>query len=275
MAIILAIISGFFWSVLDLSRKKLAQDFSALSLSFWLVAAVTPLYLIIWAFNPSWPNIIYWPISLVSMLLAAWASVAFIQALHIGHIGKLIPVLALTPVVAGLLGWYLIDDQIGVIQWLAIWMTVIAIILLNGGLQLRGQAGLGLMTIVAILWGIGTVLDRWAIQYAEPIFHGLVQSAGVALLLFLWAICKKQPLAFAVDKTLPFMFAVLVFIIAVSSQWFALQTMEAGILESFKRGLGIVGALFWAVTLFKQPITGLQVFYCGLIIIASAVIAIV
>lgn len=275
MAIILAIISGFFWSVLDLSRKKLAQDFSALSLSFWLVAAVTPLYLFFWILNPSWPDAMYWPISLLSMLLAAWASVAFIKALHVGHIGKLIPVLALTPVAAGLLGWILIDDQINLIQWLAILITVIAIVLLNGGLQLRGQPGLGLMAIVAVLWGIGTVLDRWAIQYSEPVFHGFFQSAGVALLLLLWALVSKQSLQFAVNKSFSFSFAVVVFIVAVSSQWFALQTMEAGILESFKRGVGIVGALFWAVILFNQPITRLQIFYCGIIIVASAVIAIV
>lgn len=274
MSVLLAIISGFTWSLLDLSRKKLALEFSALSLSFWLVAAVTPLYALLWLTNPEWPAASYWPIALLAMALAAWASVIFIEALHRGHIGKLIPVLALTPVVAGILGWCLIDDVISLIQWLAIIVTVFAIIGLNGGgMSLGNQPGFGLMLLVAVLWGIGTVLDRWAIQYAQPLFHGLIQSAGVALLLLLYAIFKQQPLAFVRQQSGMFSFAVLVFIIAVSSQWYALQDMEAGILEALKRGLGILGALLWSVLLFKQKVNSLQVFWCCLIIAASAVIA--
>lgn len=273
MAFLLALVSGIAWSAMDVARKLLSQQFGALSLSFWLVLAVTPIYGF-WALQGGEvPANGYWVPAFCSMILAAIASVAFISAVRKGHLGKLIPVLALTPIISGIFGLLLTNEYISLNQWWAILAIVVSIFFLNDGLKTRRGSGLGLMLLVSFCWGVGTVLDKWAIEYATPPIHGFVQSGGVAFLLALAAMMTKQSLRIKSQSLGLFLLTVVIFVLAVSTQWFALQTMESGVLESIKRGVGIIGAFVWSMVLFKQSMRIVQICWCFVIIVASLVLA--
>ncbi|WP_430462696.1 EamA family transporter [Thalassolituus sp. LLYu03] len=262
---IFALISALAWSVFDLIRKKLASTARPLSLAIWFALGVTPFYAGLWLFSgAALPQSSYWLPGLISVLAAAIASVSYIRALSVGRIAMLVPVLSFTPVVAALLSWVLLGDTLTLWQVVAIAVIVLAIFLLHGGTALlvnpaAAGPGFGLMLLVSLCWGVVIVLDKWALASAAVFFHGMVQSGGMALLLWLaliksdgvrnggWRPVYNGPLWLL-------LVALLVFLTAVSSQWFALSSVHPGIVETVKRGTGILGAALWGVWFFQESV---------------------
>ncbi len=229
------LLSALAWSLFDLARKKLTAHAQPLTLAIWLSAGVTPLYLLLWlSRGASLPEAGYWLPGLVSLLVSALASVCYIKALSVGRIALLVPVLSFTPVVAAVLSAGLLGERLSGVQLLAMLSIVLAIFLLHSGWNLllrpkEAGAGLGLMLVVALCWGTGIVFDKMALTSATVFFHGLIQSAGMCLVLLL---------AYSVDSlrrrdrlSVPrysgpwglMALALLVFVLAVSGQWLVCQ----------------------------------------------------
>lgn len=262
------------WSLFDLSRKYLSRQWQPLPLAFALNLGVVPLYLLLWL-STGWEVAVpaYWPAALISVALAAVAAVAFVAALKSGELSRLIPVLALTPVIAALAGWLLLDEHLTRLQWLAMLVTVIAIVGVQwsdqGGLQRVSGRPFLLMLLVAFCFGLVVVTDKIALQHAPLMWHGLVQGGGVSLLLgiVVWRQGAHIP-ARQIPSLLP---ALIVFALAVLGQWFALLSIEAGVVELVKRSIGILAALLLGRLLFQEQITVSQVLWSILI---TAMIAI-
>lgn len=276
-----ALISALCWSVFDLVRKKLAGQCKPLPLAIWLALGVTPFYTILWWLNgAALPGTGYWLPGTISVMAAAVASVSYIRALSVGRIAMLVPVLSFTPVAAALLSWVLLRESLSLPQTAAIAVIVGAIFMLHGGLKLlrdpsRAGPGFGLMLLVALCWGVVIVLDKWALASSTIYFHGMVQSSGMALLLWLAYRVTDQQASWLPPYSgpLPLLAAALVlFAAAVSMQWLALSTVHPGIVETVKRGTGILGAALWGVWLFGETVQRWQLALMLVIIAATALL---
>ncbi len=265
MSLLLASVS---WSLFDLVRKQLSQQWQPLPLAFALNLGVVPLYLLLWSVSGAGgAELDYWPAALASVLLASVAAVAFVAALKSGELSRLIPVLALTPVIAALAGWFMLDEQLTAVQWLAMLVTVIAIV----GVQWGAQGGLHrvsgrpflLMLLVALCFGLVVVTDKIALQHAPMLFHGVVQGGGVSLLLG-FIVLHQRP-AVSGRQLVALLPALLLFSVAVLGQWYALSAHEAGVVELVKRSIGILGALVMGRLLFHEQISLSQVLWSILI----------
>lgn len=271
VSLLFSLISACAWSLFDLKRKQLAQQLSPLPLALWLSVGVIPIYtaLCLWS-QPLLPAAGYlWP-ALGSLLVSTMAAVCFIQALKIGQIALLMPVLALSPVVSALMSSWWLNDHLQVREVAAMAAIVVLLFLLQGGAHLRWRAGLGYMLLVALGWGMGTVFDKWALEYIEPLAHAWVQSTGMLLLLTLllwWRGELVQAAPYRVPLQ-PLLLAVLIFVLAVSLQLYALQSLHAGIIETIKRGIGMLGALLWGVWFFNERIQRYQVLLVVLLVTA-------
>ncbi len=259
-----------------MTRKHLSQQWQPLPLAFALNLGVVPLYLLLWlGSGAGMAEVSYWPAGLTSVVLASVAAVAFVAALKSGELSRLIPVLALTPVIAALAGWLMLDEQLTLLQWLAMLITVIAIV----GVQASVKGGVNgsvkgslhrvsgkpflLMLLVAVCFGLVVVTDKIALQHGPMMMHGVVQGAGVSLLL--GTLVLRQRPAFSGRQFVSLLPALLLFSIAVLGQWFALLNLEAGVVELVKRSIGIIGALLLGRLLFHEQITRSQVLWSILI----------
>ncbi|WP_189390403.1 DMT family transporter [Bacterioplanes sanyensis] len=273
MSVLIALLSACAWSLFDLKRKRLVQQVPSLPLAMWLSACVIPVYVLLcWWSQPTWPGADYWLPALGSLLVSTMAAVSFIQALKVGQISLLMPVLALTPVISACLSWWWLADGLALRELMAMLVIVILLFLLQGGANFRWRAGMGYMLLVALGWGTGTVFDKWALASAEPFAHALVQSSGMLVLLAL-VLAVRGELKQAAPRSLPFaslLLAALVFVLAVSAQLYALQSLHAGIIETIKRGVGMLGALLWGVWLFNERIERSQVLLVVLLVAAIA-----
>ncbi|WP_157729917.1 DMT family transporter [Bacterioplanes sanyensis] len=278
MSVLIALLSACAWSLFDVKRKQLVQQVAPLPLTFWLSLSVIPFYLVLsgvaLALSPdaSLPASGYWWPALGSLLVSTMAAVSFVQALKVGQMAGLMPVLALTPVISALLSVWWLADELSARQWGAMSAIVVLLFWLQGGARFRWQAGTGFMLLVALGWGTGTVFDKCALAYAEPLQHALLQSSGMMLLvaLVIFVRGERQQLSFHRLPLFALMTAALVFIVAVSAQLFALQSLHAGIIETIKRSIGIVGGLFWGAYLFGETVSRQQQRLVALLVAAIA-----
>ncbi|MAE35358.1 MAG: hypothetical protein CMH97_08990, partial [Oceanospirillaceae bacterium] len=136
MSIAFLFISAICWTLFDLSRKKLVANETPLALTLAFNVGAIPLYLAAYFIaSDSSVSAGYWLPSLVAATLAAMAAVGFITALKLGDVARVIPVLALTPVISTLAAGWLLGESLSLYQWLAMLVTVVAIGGAQGGLH--------------------------------------------------------------------------------------------------------------------------------------------
>ena len=268
----MTLIASLAWSVFDLKRKQLVQHTSALALSFWLTIAVIPVY-VLWivGLDIPWPETAYWLPGLASLIVSTVAVVAFVRALKIGEIALLMPVLSLAPVVSSLLAWVLTGEVLSQREMLAMAVIVGIIFLLQGGWQFKVRKGFGLMCVVACGWGTGTAFDNLAVQSAEPVMHAFLQCIGIGVLLGTGLLIRDQRIPKA-PAAIPLIIATLLFCMAVVSQFYALIGMHPGVVETVKRGIGMLGAVIWGVWLFGERVRSWQLALIGLLVLSIAVL---
>ncbi|MEC7547761.1 MAG: EamA family transporter [Pseudomonadota bacterium] len=282
MSIVFLFVSALCWTFFDFARKKLVASETPLALTVAFNVGAIPLYCLAFFLSAEHDslalvndisdlNLSYWIPSFVAAGLAALAAVGFITALKLGDIARVIPVLALTPVISTLAAGWLLGESLNLSQWLAMSVTVIAIAGAQGGLHhVRGKPFL-LMLLVCLGWGTGIVFDKQALSHSGPFFHGIVQTILGSLLLLAYALISSTSVRVrsGVLRLLP---ALVVFVAAVVFQWFALSGLDAGIVETVKRSVGIIGALLGGLLLFKEAITKSQVLWCLVILACIPVI---
>ena len=252
-------------------RKQLGAGWSPLVLTFWVTLGVLPLYFLFWLLSAeSVAASGYWWSACIGILLAACAAVLFVQALQLGDMAKLLPILALTPIVATITGGILLHESMSLTQWFAMLVAVIAVIGVQGGIGQVKVMPFTLMLIVACCWGVGIVLDKMALQHSGPMFHGVFQNIGVVGLLGLMIFKRRETLI--QSSLIPLIPAVALFMLAVVGQWLALSGLDSGIVEIVKRSIGIIGALVLGRLFFQENVSLGQVLWCSVIVVALAVI---
>lgn len=261
---------GLGWSLLDLLRKFLAQRLDAAPSAFFLTAGQVPL-LALWAL----PAIPRWELGagyLVPATLSAALNVAaiigFITALRLSPLSLTIPLLALTPVFAALLGMPLLGEYPSARQWAGIALVVGGALALNldvgrgfslrdYGRRLIAEKGSLLMAGVALLWSLTLALDKRAMAASSPQQHGLLLTAAVALGILGVLAVRGRVGDLGQVRRAPWLVvaAIATNAFALVLQLLGMQAVLVSLLETCKRGIGSFMALAFGAALFGERVS--------------------
>lgn len=273
MPLLLVLAASVASSGFDLFRKMLVRDLAPVPMVFLLATASVPLFGAAVVFGgPVEVQAAYWWPALGSAALNVVANLAFLEAVRISPLSVTVPLLSLTPVFTALLGFGLLGERLGLLQIVGIVLVVIGAFWLNVGMT-RGdeagterrslarsflsQPGAWMMAGTALLLSLTIPLDKLAVQYANPPFHGLILTAGIALgtLIVLAVQNRWRELAGLRRGWLPFLLALASSTLALGFQLVALKYVFVSLIETLKRGIGNLLAVLLGRAVFHEPLT--------------------
>lgn len=270
--LVFLLVSSVSWTLFDLARKKLALNEQPLALTIAFNVGAFPLYLCAWWLSQEGLSVAgYWQPSIIAASFAAIAAVGFVTALKLGDVSRVVPVLALTPVISTLAAGMALGESLTLMQWIAMLVMVVAIAGAQGGIKHIRSKPFVLMLLVSFCWGVGIVFDKLALQHSGPLFHGVIQTLLVAVALLVFALMTKRS-AIVQSPLYRLLPALLLFVLAVVTQWWALAGLDTGIVETVKRSVGIVGALLGGVMLFRERLSIYQTVWCCVILLGIPVV---
>jgi drug/metabolite transporter (DMT)-like permease len=273
MPLLLVLAASVASSGFDLFRKMLVRDLAPVPMVFLLATASVPLFGAAVIFGePVEVQAAYWWPALGSAALNVVANLAFLEAVRISPLSVTVPLLSLTPVFTALLGFGLLGERLGLLQIVGILLVVIGAFWLNVGMtsepgsgearrslarSFLSQPGAWMMAGTALLLSLTIPLDKMAVQYANPPFHGLVLTAGIALgtLIVLAVQNRWRELAGLRRSWLPFLLALVSSTLALGFQLVALKYVFVSLIETLKRGIGNLLAVILGRAVFHEPLT--------------------
>lgn len=287
LGLTLTLIAALAWVLFDVLRKRLARQVLPSLLGVWLSLGQAPL-LLLWALSTGpWllPKASWGPL-LLSVLLNVGGVLWFLQALRSSPLSLTIPLLSFTPVGATLLAWLLRGQMPGPLQWGGISLVASGALLLGirsgiwpGLHSYLRDPGVRRMAGAALLWSLTAVVDQVALLRGAGYAYAPVLSAGVGLLLGVIHLALGQGKAMAQAardlRGLPWLglTALLLGGAALAVQLEALRYAPVGLIETVKRGLGMVGAILFGRLIFKEAITLPKVFAVLLLSAGVALVA--
>lgn len=273
LALVLIFVSAFCWSGLDLSRKVLVERVQPMPLLFLLTLGQIPLFAgwVAWA-DTGLPEPGYWAPALGSVVLNVGANVAFMLAVMVSPLSVTVPLLSFVPVLTTLLAIPMLGELPGPMEGLGIVLVVVGALFLNlerfegatlGSLlrALVSETGSLLMIVVAVLWSLSLPLDKLALRHGSEPFHGLVTVVGVALLVGLVVVFRREVGAMRQVARAPvwFVTAVIVGTVALGAQLLAVPMAWVSLIEAVKRAINNVMALLFGRLMFDEAITAPKV----------------
>lgn len=276
-AILLVVGCGLATAGFDLARKDLARYLNPVPMVFLLALASVPLFLImlLWS-NGVTVETGYGAPAMASVVLNIGAHLAFIQAVRRAPLSGTVPLLSLTPVFSTVLAWLLLAERPTPITGLGILLVVVGVWWLNSaaatgiggttdpeasnhGQRPRGTRGsaMVLMGLTALLWSLTIPLDKLAVTRSSPPFHGLILTAGIATGAFLILLAQRRlgELSGIRQGGWPFLLALAASTLALGFQLFALKVVQVSMVETVKRGLGNLLAVFFGRLAFGEALT--------------------
>lgn len=264
-------VSVISWSLFDAARKELTRQtgLSATHLSVSMAFSQLPFFLIwaVWEQSP-WPHADYWIPGGVGISANAAASVLFMKALAHTPLSKSIPILSFSPVFASWMGWAALGEAPGGLPLLGMFLITGGSFLLGAepanllqpwtlARALLSDTGCRQMLTVAALWALASLSDKMALQHTSVGLHALFQVTGVTAALFLVLLLRRQRLQplLTPAKTLVFWAALISALSALTFQLLAIQTVQVGLFEGYKRAGGIVLSVLFGTLLFRERLT--------------------
>jgi drug/metabolite transporter (DMT)-like permease len=266
-AVVVVLVSAVGWSLFDLERRFLAARVDSLALVAWVTLGALP-PLALWALvsGRQHVEIGYWLPATGSVVLNLLANFAYFRALQLSPLSRTLPMLSFTPAFAAVLAAMFLGERLGIRAVAGLVLVVLGALLLTlrAGIGVRGifvglieDRGCRLMVGVALLWSMTLLLDKRALSAATPQLHALVLNGGVALgaLAVLGARRELGNLGTLRGSGWLLLAAIATGVIALGSQLVALGAVPVGFLETVKRGIGGVLAVFWGRALFAEPVS--------------------
>ncbi len=281
----LGIASALCWAALDVVRKALSGKASPSSLAVFLLVGQLP-FLGAWALvDQTWiTDAEYWPPALATMAMNALANVLFMRSVLLSPLSRTVPFLSLTPVFSALVAIPLLGEIPTAMHWAGISLVVAGALVLNSDLadswwrSITHEKGAPLMIAVAVLWAASTALDKRALPHASPASHAFLLSAGSAAILVVWIVMRQKQGelrdAFGAPKGL--LAAMVGFAVAaLALQMLALQWLWVAVLETLKRGFGVLGSIVFGRVVFGEPVTGRKLVAAALMTAGTGVLALI
>ena len=275
VALVIALLSSLGWALFDASRKALVRHASPASLVVMFGGGQLPCFLLgmlIWGAPELDAG--YLRPCLTCLAANVAANLMFFHAVKVSPISRTVPLLALTPVFAALIGYLMLDEHPSLRQWLGIGLIVLGAWTLNAGQGLKGlvlgvlrERGSAYMALVAGAWAISATNDKLALPHANVAFHASVQTGGVMLVALGWLLIsgRRRELTEARKHWPAVLAGVVVSVAALGLQLIAIQTLLVSLMEAIKRALGVVGSVISGRLLFKEAVTRSMLIACALL----------
>jgi len=266
MGVTLAVAAALCWASLDVVRKALADAATPLALAVFLLVGQLPFFALWAVVDRSWiVNDVYWMPALASMAMNALASVLFMRSLQLSPMSRTIPFLALSPVFGTVLAALLLTEVPSFIQLGGVALVVCGAFVLNSDIArvwwraVVDEKGVPHMIAVAALWSGSLAFDKLALPHASAASHALLLTAGSGLMLFGWVALRGRfgELGAAWRAPKPLLLGLVGFAVAaVALQLLSLNWLWVAVVETLKRGIGVLGSIIFGRVFFLEPITG-------------------
>jgi len=271
IAILILLAASVASSGFDLFRKVLVEHLAPVPMVVLLAFASVPLFgaMVALGGGVAVAPAYYLP-AVASVVLNTVANLTFLQAVKISPLSVTVPLLSLTPVFTALLGTALLGEHPSAVAWAGIALVVAGAFWLNLGAGERAdegepsawrtalaQPGFWLMAGTALLLSLTIPLDKLAVGHANPPFHGLFLTSGIALgsLSVLLIQGRLRELAGIRRGWRPFLLALVASTAALGLQLVALQYLMVGVVETVKRGIGNLMAVILGRVAFSEAFT--------------------
>lgn len=264
-AIVLVTLSAISFAALDVERKVLVRNFSALFLSLILAVGQIPVFVIAGALNSSLSiySVSYFIPMGVEVVLQLLASIAFVQSVKYAPLSETVPLLCLSPIATALLA-----ISIGEVPNPS--QSIGMLLVMTGALLLprsqnntevhknpwKRHLGQLLMLTAALSWGSCTFLDKVSLQYADWGFHATVLLSLQSLALV--GLLQLFRSALPTRDTLRWSALTILVLTAASAFGFglaAIQVFPVALFEATKRGVGVLSALLLGALIFHEPLS--------------------
>ncbi len=271
------------WAALDVARKALADKATPTALAVVLLLGQWP-FMAVWAgFDGTWVSSeVYWLPSLGSMSMNALANVLFMRSLQVSPMSRTIPFLSLSPVFGALVAMPLLGEVPGAMHAVGIGLVVLGALVLNSDLSdslwksVFQEKGAPMMIAVAFLWSASVALDKVALPHASPASHAFFLTTGSGLLLLGWVVVRGElaDVRQALGAPKPLLAALIGFAVAaVALQMFAVQRLWVAVVETLKRGFGVLGSIVFGRAFFHEPLTGRKLLAAILMVAGTVMLA--
>ena len=267
--ILLALGSAVAYSALDLVRKLLSTRARPTPLLFYMTAGAVPIFLV-WVLSQEAYQVAlgYWLPGGISVVLNIGANLAFLEAVRISPLSVTIPLLSLTPVFTALLAVPILGEYPTPLQMAGVVIVVVGAFRLGMVTGAEGPAlgfwralvhekGCPLMALTALLWSLAMPLDKIAIAASSTPFHALALNAGVALgVLVVLAMQGRLGELTGLRREAGLLaLSVVVSAVALALLLVAITQIWVGLVETLKRGVGSLLALFLGSVFFGERTT--------------------
>ena len=220
-----------------------------------------------------------WP-GLVAALIGLGANMFFIIAVRRSPLSLMVPLLALIPVTTTLLGGAVLGEWPKPLQGVGIVTVVVGLFILyiptDGGFHplhvwrhfLR-EPGARPMIGVVTLWSLSPPVDKVCVAASSVGMHGLLQLMILWITLGGWLLFRGGPRALIAPRAAwkPLIGGALAAGLAYGLQLAAYKIALVGIVELFKRSIGLVSALIFGRAYFQEKITGPKI--AGIAVMAA------
>lgn len=261
---LLLLVSSLAWAGLDAARKALGATVSALPLVVALGAGQALLLLgYIAATEPPRIGPDFWWGWAVSVGLNVAGNLLFIKALARSPLSQMVPLLALTPVLAAGVAAVVLGEYPGARQLAGIGLIVVGAIALQlppgGGpcelaASLRAEPGVRLMLGVVACWAVVGPFDKVATLASSPAFHGMAVNLGMAVAVL--PALRRDARGFGPLAARPWLLlgACVVGVVAILAQFEALRHTFVSLVEAVKRVIGMLMAVLIGRLVFGEPV---------------------
>ncbi len=282
LPVLILVVSALGWAALDVVRKLLVGRLPSWAVLFLLTAGAVPLF-VAWALVSGFalPRDGYWVPALASVAINLAANVAYLEAFRMAPLSLVAPLLSLTPAFTALTAIPLLGEYPTPRSVAGIVLVIAGALFLHrvsgpvegsGGasgeaprgaptpLAERRRHGIGalLVTLTALLWSLTLPIDKLALAHATGGFHGIFLNGGVALLTLVVLFARGGASEIREWRRAPGLLAgaIAISFLALATQLAALPHIPAGTLETVKRGVGNLGAVFFGRLVFGETVTG-------------------
>ena len=266
MSLLLCILNGFFWAFFDVTRKLSLQYLSPkILLSIFMIVQV--IFFFLWTCfekNFSFDAKYILPGSIL-VIISVISAILFLKSIIHSDLSLTIPLLSLTPLFSSFFSFLLLDEKLSTLQYIGIGTVVVGtLILYSKNLKINSlfesftiikkNKGALLMILVAFFWSITPIVDKICLQFININSHGLIQSLGMLISLFLISYKEFKITNFTEKSKFLVVATVLIGTVATILQLYSILQNFVPIMEVIKRTIGQTCAVIFGFIIFKEKI---------------------
>ena len=285
MIIFICILSGIFWSMFDLARKKTLKRIQPVSILI-IFSLGQIIFFSIWTFSGSFYIHFqeYLVPGLLLIIISVFSALLFLKSLEISELSLTIPLLSFTPLFSAIISSILLGENLNQFQYIGIFIIIFGTMtlyskslnlfdILNSFKVLVNNTGAKYMVLVSFFWSLAPILDKICFKYSPMSLHGLIQCFGAFIILMILNQRKVKKELFLISKNYKLIsITVIIGVTATVLQFYAITLTFVSIMESIKRSIGQILSIIFGKFFFNESITLNKVF--GVLILSYGVFCI-